>query len=453
VTALFDTIDEGFYLGEIVWNDQGAPVAIRCLEQNPAAARMLGDRPDFEQYWRDIFGHTARTGRAERVQQYVQSIGVWLDCCVFKPPDAHDEVCFAVLFRDVTQERRTEETLRDVQARFASALRAAKMAAWEWDPATDTTAGSDTMSDVFGLRPGETIRSSAHSFSLVHPADRETHRALVRRAGERFEGWHTEFRIIRPRDGELAWLEQHAVVTRDPVTGRGRVTGLVWDITERKEAEQALRCLQREQERELENIRSLQAISSTIVHDADASALYVRIVRAAMALMRADMGSLQAIDPITGELVLIASEGLHPSSAQYWKRIPIRDPRRVIIPDVRNTDQLEVSGSLVHYVLSGIAAFQSTPLVTRAGRTVGVLSTHWRERHEPAETDLRSFDVLAGQVAGLLERKRSDDEIRRDLGRHFAVLRTAVDSLDDGQRVREIVGEMARCVERLTPVP
>src|SRR3712207_6301336 len=115
------------------------------------------------------------------------------------------------------------------------------MATWDWDPATDQVTGSDTMDDLFGLRPGETLQSSAQGFGLVHPDDVDRHRELVEWAVERDESWHNEFRIIRPRDGAVAWLEERATAKRDPQAGMVYMTGIVWDITERKLAEEALR--------------------------------------------------------------------------------------------------------------------------------------------------------------------------------------------------------------------
>jgi signal transduction histidine kinase/ActR/RegA family two-component response regulator len=48
-------------------------------------------------------------------------------------------------------------------------------------------------------------------------------------------------RVIRPCDGKIAWLEERAHAVRDPETGRLKVSGLVWDITSRKELEASLR--------------------------------------------------------------------------------------------------------------------------------------------------------------------------------------------------------------------
>src|SRR5205814_533948 len=48
-------------------------------------------------------------------------------------------------------------------------------------------------------------------------------------------------RIVRPRDGRIAWLEERGTTMRDPRTGKVRVTGLVWDVTDRKRGELELR--------------------------------------------------------------------------------------------------------------------------------------------------------------------------------------------------------------------
>ena len=61
------------------------------------------------------------------------------------------------------------------------------------------------------------------------------------------------------------------------------------------------------------------------------------------------------------------------------------------------------------YRQTAIRAVQSTPLHSRTGQIVGMISTHWRERHTPSERDLRIFDVLARQAADLIERRRAEE--------------------------------------------
>jgi PAS domain S-box-containing protein len=135
---------------------------------------------------------------------------------------------------------RAEEALRISEQRLTTVLDAARMAFWEWDPATDTVNASDTMDDLFGLPAGEKFQTSSQGFALVHPDDQPGHREKVVAAAREGGTWHHHFRVIRPRDGKVTWLEEHAHGTQDPATGKLSVAGLVWDVTERKNLELSL---------------------------------------------------------------------------------------------------------------------------------------------------------------------------------------------------------------------
>jgi PAS domain S-box-containing protein len=131
--------------------------------------------------------------------------------------------------------------LRDSDARLVAALNAAKMATWEWDMQSDQLIMSDSVTEVFGLLPGEVLHNTQQGFALLHPEDLARHRALVASAIAAKSSWHGEFRIIRPRDGEIAWLQERGMTTCNSVTGKVGTTGLVWDVTASKRAEEALR--------------------------------------------------------------------------------------------------------------------------------------------------------------------------------------------------------------------
>ncbi|HYD54670.1 MAG TPA: PAS domain S-box protein, partial [Gemmatimonadaceae bacterium] len=169
--------------------------------------------------------------------------GTAIDVLVNVTPlhDGDGRVTGAVnVFQDITARKRGEAALHEARRQLEDALGTARMAYWRWDPTTGHMVASASMDGLFGLRPGERFVSSAQGFAIVHPDDRERHRALVERAGARGEGWHTEFRIVRPRDGAVAWLEEIASVSLDPATGAPRTTGLVWDVTARKHGEAAM---------------------------------------------------------------------------------------------------------------------------------------------------------------------------------------------------------------------
>jgi PAS domain S-box-containing protein len=80
---------------------------------------------------------------------------------------------------------------------------------------------------------------------------------------------------------------------------------------------------------------------------------------------------------------------------------------------------------LVEYRRSGIRAVQSTPLRSRVGRPLGMLSTHWCAPHTPTEDDFRLFDVLARQAADLIERTRAEEALRESEERFRLIANTA----------------------------
>lgn len=201
---------------------------------------------------------------------------------------------------------------------------------------------------------------------------------------------------------------------------------------ERTHAEVTLRESEAKLVIELADTQQLQNISSQLIQEENIDALYQEILNAALALMRSDMGSLQMLDPERQELRLLAWKGFHPDSAAYWETITdknttscggaLRMGERLIVPDVNTADFLKGSDNLKYYQMSGIVAMQSTPLVSRDGRIVGMISTHWRKSHVPGDRELMMFDVLARQAADLLERKRAEVALRESEARLAADL-------------------------------
>src|SRR5690606_23140991 len=61
---------------------------------------------------------------------------------------------------------------------------------------------------------------------------------------------------------------------------------------------------------------------------------------------------------------------------------------------------------------SGIRSVQSTPLFSRAGHLVGMVSTHWREPHTPKAPERRLLDIMARQAADLIERVKAEQALR-----------------------------------------
>src|SRR5215467_8814232 len=174
--------------------------------------------------------------------------------------------------------------------------------------------------------------------------------------------------------------------------------------------------------RQVEASLRLQEISTLLIQEGNLEALYERVLDAAISLMSADFGTLQKYYPGQGELQLLATRGFHPESAAFWGRVN-RDSattcgtalslgRRVIVPDFESSDFMAGTADLIVSRRSGLRAAQSTPLVSRSGRLLGMISTHWHKPHHPTEHELRLLDVLARQAADLIERVQVETVLR-----------------------------------------
>jgi PAS domain S-box-containing protein len=168
----------------------------------------------------------------------------------------------------------------------------------------------------------------------------------------------------------------------------------------------------------LNNALRLQEISTLLIQEGSVEALSERLLDVVISLMSADMGSMQVLDLERGKLFLLAWRGFHPESAAFWEWVrldsastcgqALSSGQRVIVPDVEACDFMEGTADLDAYRRSGIRAVQSTPLLSRSGRLLGMISTHWREPHQPADRALRIMDVLAQQAATLIERTQAE---------------------------------------------
>jgi PAS domain S-box-containing protein len=150
----------------------------------------------------------------------------------------NDRIIGVILtFRDVTDRKRIEEEERAGRKRLRMALTAARMVAWEFDPATRMVVTSNNAAEVFGLPPGAIIKNADQGFALIHRDDVERHLATMMKAFEECGAYLSHYRMVRPDSGAIIWLEERGhAVSEDPHKAV-RLVGVVMDVTERKQQE------------------------------------------------------------------------------------------------------------------------------------------------------------------------------------------------------------------------
>ncbi len=252
--------------------------------------------------------------------------------------------------------------------------------------------------------------------------------------GERVEHYVTERRAKDGRTIPVSLSVSSIVGISGEVIG---VSKIVRDITRQKLAEESLRRSEELLAMELAATQRFQETSTQLIQEGSEEVLYAKIVDAGVAIMRSDMASMQVRDEDEDALRMVAYRGFEPEFGKIFGlnrpdtrtscSAAMREGRRVVVPDVETCDFITDTPALDDHRRMGIRAVQSTPLVARGGKLLGVLSTHWRNPHQPAERELRLFDVLARQAADLIERSQADRALRESEER----FRTLVSGLAD----------------------
>jgi len=273
---------------------------------------------------------------------------------------------------------------------------------------------------MFGYTAHEAI---GQPITIIIPPDLyDEEQDILRRlrAGERVEH-HETVRVTKA--GERIDVSLTISPLRDPA---GRVVGcskIARDITKAKQAEGALRQSERRLAREVAGAKTLQSISTRLMSESTPESLYAQILGAAIELMASDAASVQMLAADQASLRLLAWRNFHPDSAAFWECVEVgagstcsralSDHERVVVADIEACEFMAGTQDQREYRRSGIRAVQSTPLRSRSGRPLGMLSTHWRMPHSPTEEHFRLFDVLARQAADLIERTLAEEALSK----------------------------------------
>ncbi|HEX7474424.1 MAG TPA: PAS domain S-box protein [Dehalococcoidales bacterium] len=121
---LFDSIDEGFCIIEVIFDAENKPVDYRFLETNQSFERQTGLLnaqgklmrslvPDHEEHWFETYGRIAMSGQPERFVNEAKALNRWYDVYAFRVDDP-EKRRVALLFNDISQRKKMEEALKEL---------------------------------------------------------------------------------------------------------------------------------------------------------------------------------------------------------------------------------------------------------------------------------------------------------------------------------------------------
>ncbi len=129
---LFNSIDEGFCIIEMIFDEQKKPIDYRFLVINASfekqtglvdavGKRMREFAPEHEEHWFEIYGRIALTGESIRFENRAEQLHRWYDVNAFRFGEPKD-FQVAILFNDITERKQAEETIKLMNEELANNL-------------------------------------------------------------------------------------------------------------------------------------------------------------------------------------------------------------------------------------------------------------------------------------------------------------------------------------------
>ena len=180
--------------------------------------------------------------------------------------------------------------------------------------------------------------------------------------------------------------------------------------------ERDLREIREQLTTDLESMDLLRRVGMLYIHEDNLQPVLFGIVSAAMGITRADFGNIQLVDPSTSRLKIMAYHGFPDWWVDYWNTsgggpgscgTAQKRGERVIVEDVERSEIFAGTPTLEIQLRAGIRAVQSTPIMSRDGKLLGMFSTHFKEPHRPDDRQLAMLDLLALLTADIIERVQS----------------------------------------------
>lgn len=130
---LFNSIDEGFCIIEMIFDEQKNPIDYRFLLINASFERQTGlmnavgkrmreFAPNHEEHWFKIYGKIALTGESVRFENRAEQLHRWYDVYAFRFGEPQN-FQVAILFNDITERKHSEETIKLLNKELADKVR------------------------------------------------------------------------------------------------------------------------------------------------------------------------------------------------------------------------------------------------------------------------------------------------------------------------------------------
>ncbi len=327
---------------------------------------------------------------------------------------------------DITEQKRAQQSLKAERQRLYDVLETLPAMICLLTPDYHVAFANRAFREQFGEAKGR--RCHEYCFGRAEPCEFcESFKVLETGKPHKWE--------VRPPGSEKV-IAAHDYPFTD-AGGAPLILEMDLDITAWRQAEAALKeandkleqrvsertlALQASQERlesDLAALTRMHALSGRLLESAGIQPLLQEVMDTAVAILSARRGTLQLLEG--DSLRLVAHHGHQPPFLEFFANAEKRTSvcgealvrgERVLVPDVETSPLFAGTPSLPVLRAAGVRAVQSTPMTSRTGAFLGILTTQWEVPHTPDDHDLWRFDLLVRQAADLIEHARTQAALR-----------------------------------------
>ncbi len=249
--SLFEEMNEGVALHEMIYDDSGEAIDYRIIAVNPSFEDILGlEKEDVlgkratevyepeEAPYLDRYSEIAGEGKSMDFETFYEPIDKYFHISVFSPGEDR----FATVFSDITEEREARKELEKKRRLLKKTEEVSKIGGWEYDVEKEEMYWTDNLYELHGFSRDEEDLIEK-SLACYPPEARKEVKRTFERAVQEGEPYDIEVTFVNA-DGEDLWVR----TVGEPVEEDGevvKIVGNMMDITERKETEKELKEINR----------------------------------------------------------------------------------------------------------------------------------------------------------------------------------------------------------------
>lgn len=412
--SLFNSVDAGFCVIKVLFDENKRPVDYLFLETNPAFEKETGIKnangkrrreisPELEEYWYQIFGNVALKQEPTRFQRAAKASNRFYDVYAF-PLGGAERKKVAIIFRNISKRKETEQALYESEKHLRLATKAADMHLCEVDLMKGTLKWTNNIEHNVGFPMPETL---AEARDLLHPQDEDEVMGVFEQVVECRKDFEIEYRIIDPVTNKEIWVYSAGATLADANGEYTRIVGVTKNITERKIAEIRERFLTRLGNK-LQKVGDPDQIMEMTV---ELLAEHLNVDRCTYAEVEADENHLLILgDYIRNGMPAMGDKGVMSAFGEDALRL-MRSNRPFIVDNIKRDDRITPEDEAA-YRQNQIEALIAVPL-HKDGKFVAKVAIHQRNPREWMPGEVEVVKAVTHDCWEAVERARLTRKLQR----------------------------------------